>query len=56
MRWTRDSKNRLLFAERPEKILMFEDPSLFDNNYQSINHATNNFAQVSIYYYNCYLY
>lgn len=47
MLWTRDSKNRLLFVERPERTLIFENPSLFsDNRQQSPSHATNNFAQV----------
>lgn len=49
MLWTRDSKNRLLFVERPERTLIFENPWLFNNNQQSSNHTTNNFAQVSIY-------
>lgn len=30
MLWTRDSKNRLLFVERPERTLIFENPSLFN--------------------------
>jgi len=47
MLWTRDSKNRLLFVERPERTLIFENPSLFNTNNQSLNHATSNFAQVS---------
>jgi amyloid beta A4 precursor protein-binding family B protein 1-interacting protein len=47
MLWTRDSKNRLLFVERPERTLIFENPSLFNTNQQSLSHATNNFAQVS---------
>lgn len=50
MLWTRDSKNRLLFVERPERTLIFENPWLFNNNQQSPN-TTNNFAQVSIYKY-----
>lgn len=49
MLWTRDSKNRLLFVERPERTLIFENPSLFnaDNQQPSTGHATGNFAQVS---------
>lgn len=47
MLWTRDSKNRLLFVERPERTLIFEDPSLFNTNRQTLSHATSNFAQVS---------
>lgn len=52
MLWTRDSKNRLLFVERPERTLIFECPSLFNTNrQQSTDHHTtsssNNFAQVS---------
>lgn len=46
MLWTRDSKNRLLFVERPERTLIFENPSLFNTSQQSSNHATTNFAQV----------
>lgn len=49
MLWTRDSKNRLLFVERPERTLIFENPSLFNTNQQSLSHATSNFAQVSTY-------
>ncbi|VVC42599.1 Hypothetical protein CINCED_3A024127 [Cinara cedri] len=46
MLWTRDSKNRLLFVERPERTLIFENPSLFNsNNQQSSGHPTSNFAQ-----------
>ncbi|XP_060864250.1 abnormal cell migration protein 10 isoform X1 [Metopolophium dirhodum] len=45
MLWTRDSKNRLLFVERPERTLIFENPSLFNTSNQSLNHATSNFAQ-----------
>lgn len=47
MLWTRDSKNRLLFVERPERTLIFENPSLFNDNHQTSGHATGNFAQVS---------
>lgn len=47
MLWTRDSKNRLLFVERPERTLIFENPSLFNTSTQSHSHATSNFAQVS---------
>lgn len=47
MLWTRDSKNRLLFVERPERTLIFENPSLFNTSTQSLSHATSNFAQVS---------
>jgi len=47
MLWTRDSKNRLLFVERPERTLIFECPSLFNANRQTANRATSNFAQVS---------
>ncbi|XP_050432161.1 ras-associated and pleckstrin homology domains-containing protein 1-like isoform X2 [Adelges cooleyi] len=47
MLWTRDSKNRLLFVERPERTLIFENPSLFNtaDRQQSSNHAGANFAQ-----------
>ncbi|XP_060854044.1 uncharacterized protein LOC132931945 isoform X1 [Rhopalosiphum padi] len=45
MLWTRDSKNRLLFVERPERTLIFENPSLFNTSTQSLSHATSNFAQ-----------
>lgn len=29
MMWDRDSKNRILFVERPEKVLLFQRPELF---------------------------
>lgn len=45
MLWTRDSKNRLLFVERPERTLIFDCPSLFNTNRQSVNHTAGNFAQ-----------
>lgn len=28
MVWTRDSKNRLLFVERPERTMLFEQPEI----------------------------
>lgn len=49
MLWTRDSKNRLLFVERPERTLIFENPSLFNGGQlQSPRHSGSNFANVSI--------
>lgn len=29
MLWTRESKNKILFAERPEKIALFQSPEKF---------------------------
>lgn len=29
MLWTRESKNRILFAERPDKISLFQSPEKF---------------------------
>ncbi|XP_050526232.1 amyloid beta A4 precursor protein-binding family B member 1-interacting protein isoform X2 [Daktulosphaira vitifoliae] len=47
MLWTRDSKNRLLFVERPERTQIFENPSLFNSSEQQKSpiHVNANFAQ-----------
>lgn len=35
MLWTRDSKNKLLFVERPERTMLFQHPDLVANNSNS---------------------
>lgn len=47
MLWPRDSNNRLLFVMRPEKVLLFESPSLFFSGDRSYT-CDSDFAKVSI--------
>lgn len=36
MLWTRDSKNKLFFVERPERLLLFQRPEIFHSDCNSI--------------------
>ncbi|XP_065219917.1 amyloid beta A4 precursor protein-binding family B member 1-interacting protein-like isoform X2 [Planococcus citri] len=36
MLWTRDSKNKLFFVERPERLLLFQRPEIFHTDCNSI--------------------
>ena len=54
MLWTRDSKNRLLFVERPERTLIFEQPDILysrsntQKNEIIDEYAKNNMIEVCI--------
>lgn len=45
MLWTRDSKNKLFFVERPERLLLFERPEIYHPQYNSISTLEDELSQ-----------
>ncbi|XKL67953.1 hypothetical protein PGB90_003444 [Kerria lacca] len=48
MLWTRDSKNKLYFVERPERLLLFERPEIYHPEYNSISTLEDELSQNSL--------
>lgn len=48
MLWTRDSKNKLYFVERPERLLLFQRPEIFHPEYNSISTLEDELSQNSL--------
>ncbi len=48
MLWTRDSKNKLYYVERPERLLLFERPEIYHPEYNSISTLEDELSQNSL--------
>lgn len=48
MLWTRDSKNKLFFVERPERTLLFQRSEIFHPEYASISMLEDELSQSAL--------